>query len=155
MVEKLEKFGCVFCLVLMASVMTLASMGCAELKHNSVERVVKQLKGAKILTVQDYDKINPLDQFGWPVTMAEEPSEYDRIYPKRLKEYLGIDIKIVRLKELNQEIEKITEKEAENRNRRTSKRIRRIYNRGNGNICYRINLSTGIQFPVFFILLEF
>ncbi len=113
MVEKLEKFGRVFCLVLMASFMTLASMGCAELKHNSVERAVKQLKGAKILTVQDYDKINPLDQFGWPVTMAEEPSEYDRIYPKRLKEYLGIDIKIVRLKELNQEIEKITEKEAE------------------------------------------
>jgi len=108
-----KKFGRVFCLVLMASFMTLASMGCAELRHNSAERAAKRLNGAKILSVQDYDKINPLDQFGWPVTMAEEPSEYDRIYPKRLKEYLGMEIKIVRSKELNQEIAKITQEEAE------------------------------------------
>jgi len=47
MVKKLEKFGRVFCLVLMASVMTLASMGCAELKHNSVERAVKTIEGRK------------------------------------------------------------------------------------------------------------
>lgn len=117
MVEKLEKFGRVFCLVLMASFMTLANVGCSHLKPDLAKKpkmsdVVKRLKGAKILSVQDYDKINPLDQFGWSVTMAEEPSDYDRNYPKRLKEYLGIDIKIVRLKELNQEIDKVTEKEA-------------------------------------------
>ena len=109
-----EKFNRILCLVLIASFMTLANMGCAnQSKYNSAEKVVKQIRGAKILSVQDYDKINPLDQFGWPVTMAEEPSEYDRLYPKRLKEYLGMEIKIVRSKELNEEIAKLTQEEAE------------------------------------------
>ena len=115
----LERFSRVLCLPLMASVMTLANTAPADQLNDSSAKkpkmsdVVKRLKGAKILSVQDYDKINPLDQFGWPVTMAEKTTDYDRNYLKRLEEYLGIEVKIVRLKELNQEIETLTEKEAE------------------------------------------
>jgi len=76
------------------------------------QEVLKKLKGSKILTIQDYDKINPLDQKGWPEVNAPM-GDYDREYPERLKEYLGIDLLVTNSNELNQEIEEASEKEAE------------------------------------------
>lgn len=49
------------------------------------KEVLGKLKGSKLLTVQDYDKINPLDQGGWEEVNAPI-KDYDREYPKRLKE---------------------------------------------------------------------
>jgi hypothetical protein len=76
------------------------------------QKVLEKLRGSKLLTVQDYHKINPLDQGGWPEVNAPI-RDYDRNYPDRLKEYLGIDLLIANSKELNQEIGKVEEKEAE------------------------------------------
>ena len=76
------------------------------------EKVLEKLKKSKLLTIQDYDKINPLDQGGWPEVNAPI-KDYDLNYPGRLKEYLGISLMIARSKELNQEIGKVEEKEAE------------------------------------------
>ena len=76
------------------------------------EEVVGKLKTSKLLTVQDYAKINPLDQGGWPEVNAPI-NDYDRNYPGRLKDYLGIDLVIANSKELNQEIAKSEESKAE------------------------------------------
>ena len=74
--------------------------------------VIRKMKNAKLLTIQDYDKINPLDQKQWAEVNAPI-NDYDLNYPKRLKQYLGTDITIARSKELNQEIGKVEDKEAE------------------------------------------
>jgi len=76
------------------------------------KEVVEKLGESKLLTVQDYDKINPLDQGGWEEVNAPI-KDYDREYPKRLKEYLGIDLLIANSDELNQEIGKVSEEKAE------------------------------------------
>ena len=76
------------------------------------KEVLEKLKGTKLLTVQDYDKINPLDQGGWAEVTAPI-KDYDRNYPGRLKEYLGVDIVIANSTELNQEIGKVEEEKAE------------------------------------------
>ena len=105
-------------LTAIASLVTIANSGCADsLRTDSAQKaklldVVNKMKGAKILTIQDYDKINPLDQWGWPEVTAPM-KDYDRNYPARLKKYLGTDIVIARSDELNQEIEKVKEEKAE------------------------------------------
>jgi hypothetical protein len=74
--------------------------------------VIRKLKHAKLLTIQDYDRMNPIGLKGWHA--VEGPlDDFDKTYPGRLKEYLGIDIVIARSKELIQEIEKVEKKEAE------------------------------------------
>ena len=77
----------------------------------TAEKVLEKLKESKLLTVQDYDKINPLDQGAWAEVTAPI-KDYDRNYPGRLKEYLGIDIVIADSKELNQEMGKVEEEKA-------------------------------------------
>jgi len=81
-------------------------------KNMTAQKALEKLRKSKLLTVQDYHKINPLDQGGWPEVNAPI-RDYDRNYPDRLKEYLGIDLLIANSKELNQEIGKVEEKEAE------------------------------------------
>ena len=78
----------------------------------SVEEVRDKLKGAKIITVQDYDKINPLDQRGWSEVNAPI-NDYDRNYPKRLKEFLGVEIVKVKSDELIAQMGKVHEEKAQ------------------------------------------
>jgi len=72
--------------------------------------VVKKLNGAKIISIQDVDKINAIDQEGMSGVWGNSPvKEYDRDYPKRLKESLGIELVIVRSGELLEEMGKVEE----------------------------------------------
>lgn len=77
----------------------------------SAEKTREKLKGAKIIIIQDYDKINPLDQMGWPEVNAPI-KDYDRKYPSLLKEYLGIELVKVTSGELISEIGKVDEEKA-------------------------------------------
>jgi hypothetical protein len=74
--------------------------------------VISKLKNSKLLTIQDYDKINPIDLGGWDAVNAPV-NDYDKSYPGKLKEFLGIDLVTVRSNEYYREIEKVKEKEAE------------------------------------------
>ena len=72
--------------------------------------VIKRLNGAKIVSIQDVDKINAIDQEGMHGVWGNSPvNEYDRNYPKRLKESLGIELVIVRSGELLEEMGKVEE----------------------------------------------
>ncbi len=79
------------------------------------KEVLERLRKSRLLTIQDYDYIQPIDgRGGWGKLEAAGPTDsYDRDYSDRLEESLGLDLVIVRSKELNQEIEKVEEKEAE------------------------------------------
>jgi len=74
--------------------------------------VIRRVKNAKLLTIQDYDRIDPIGLKGW-VAVNASLDDYDKIYPNRLKESLGVEIVIARSKELIQEIEKVARKKAE------------------------------------------
>jgi len=72
--------------------------------------VLKQLDGAKIISIQDVDKINAIDQEGMRGVWGNSPvNDYDRSYPKRLKEAFGIELVIVRSGELLEEMGKADE----------------------------------------------
>lgn len=63
--------------------------------------VVKTLHGTRIISIQDVDKINAIDQEGMRGVWGNSPvNEYDRTYPRRLKDTLGIELVIVRSGEL-------------------------------------------------------
>jgi len=81
-------------------------------KYRTAQEVLEKMKGAKFINIQDYDKINPIDQGGWTEVNAPM-KDYDRQYPARLKKYLGIEMIIVRSKELIQEMEKREQEEVE------------------------------------------
>ena len=89
-----------------------ACAGTVSSRPLSVEEARHKLKGAKIITVQDYDKINPLDQRGWAEVNAPM-KDYDRNYPKRLKNYLGVEIVKVASRELIVEMGKVDELKAQ------------------------------------------
>lgn len=56
-------------------------------------KVVEKLKGTRIISIQDYDKMNAIDQEGMAGVWGDSPvNEYDRNYRKRLTEYLGITV---------------------------------------------------------------
>ena len=76
------------------------------------EEALEKLRDSRLLTIQDYDKINPLDHADWPEVNAPV-KEYDRKYPDRLRHHLGVDVVIVRSKELNEGIKRVKGKEAE------------------------------------------
>ena len=66
-----------------------------------VGEVVQKLRGAKIISIQDVDKINAIDQEGMKGVWGNSPvNEYDRDYARRLNEFLGLDLIIVRSGEL-------------------------------------------------------
>jgi hypothetical protein len=60
--------------------------------------VLKRLRGSKLITVQDHDGFNRIDQ---GVYYKVPIQDYDRQYPGMLKESLGIEIVVVRSAELN------------------------------------------------------
>jgi len=71
--------------------------------------VAQRLKTARILSIQDYDKINAIDQEGMAGVWGNSPVKpYDREYPGRLKEYLGITLTLVRSGELLEELGKVS-----------------------------------------------
>ena len=76
--------------------------------------VVNKLKGAKIISIQDVDKINAIDQEGMRGVWGNSPvNDYDRGYSKRLKESLGIELVIVRSGELLEEMAKVEDEAVE------------------------------------------
>ncbi len=76
--------------------------------------VVEKLKSARIISIQDYDKINAIDQEGMAGVWGNSPvNDYDRAYPKRLKEYLGVTLILVRSDELLAEMAKVADADAE------------------------------------------
>jgi hypothetical protein len=76
--------------------------------------VVAKLESARIISIQDYDKINAIDQEGMAGVWGNSPvNEYDRSYRKRLKEYLGVTLILVRSEELLAEMAKVGDDEAE------------------------------------------
>lgn len=69
---------------------------------------VQRLAGVKIVSIQDVDKINAIDQEGMRGVWGNSPvNDYDRAYPKRLKDYLGVELVIVRSGELLEEMAKV------------------------------------------------
>jgi len=78
----------------------------------SAEEVREALRGATIITIQDYEKINPLDQHGWEELNAPM-KDYDRNYPKRLKDSLGIEIVKVGSDELLTQMDKADDRKAQ------------------------------------------
>ncbi len=71
---------------------------------------VNRLRGAKIISIQDVDKINAIDQEGMKGVWGNSPvNEYDRDYPRRLKEFLGLELIIVRSGELLEEMSNVEE----------------------------------------------
>lgn len=72
--------------------------------------VLKRLRNSKLITIQDHDGINRIDQG----TYYDAPiGDYDRDYPGILKEHLGVEIIVVRSTELNRQVAKVTESEVE------------------------------------------
>ena len=113
---------CAFVAVLLVAavcLVTLANAGCVDwLKGEAGQEakllnVVSKLKATRVISIQDCDKINAIDQEGMRGVWGNSPvNEYDRNYAKRLKEYLGIDLIIVRSKELLEEMGKVGDTEA-------------------------------------------
>lgn len=76
--------------------------------------VLERLKGTRIISIQDYDKINAIDQEGMAGVWGDSPvNDYDRGYRPRLKEYLGIELILVRSDELLAEMAKVADGDAE------------------------------------------
>ena len=76
--------------------------------------VVEKLKQTRIISIQDYDKINAIDQEGMAGVWGNSPvNEYDRNYVPRLKEYLGVTLILVRSDELLAEMAKVAKEDAE------------------------------------------
>jgi len=79
-----------------------------------VADVLEALRGTKIVSIQDVDKINAIDQEGMRGVWGNSPvNEYDRTYAARLREFLGIELVIVRSGELLEEMSKVEDAAAE------------------------------------------
>lgn len=95
--------------ILASLVLPGTSMGDIPVKVSPAE-VIRRLNGTKIISIQDVDKINAIDQEGMRGVWGNSPvNDYDRNYPKRLKESLGIELIIVRSGELLEEMGKVEE----------------------------------------------
>jgi hypothetical protein len=76
--------------------------------------VVGILKTTRLISIQDYDKINAIDQEGMAGVWGDSPvNEYDRNYRQRLKQYLGVTVILVRSDELLAEMAKVGDEDAE------------------------------------------
>lgn len=83
-------------------------------QKSKAREVVDKLKTTRLVSIQDYDKINAIDQEGMAGVWGDSPvKEYDRNYRKRLKEYLGVEVILVRSDELLAEMAKVADKDAE------------------------------------------
>ncbi|HCO93785.1 MAG TPA: hypothetical protein DIU00_07535 [Phycisphaerales bacterium] len=74
--------------------------------------VIRRIKNTKLLTVQDYNRIDPIGLKGWGAVNAPL-DDYDKTYPSRLKKSLGVAIVVAGSKELIREIEKVAREKAE------------------------------------------
>ncbi len=108
------------CWMVMAGVVAVASAGGpAASRGESPEQakareVVERLKTTRIVSIQDYDKINAIDQEGMAGVWGNSPvKQYDREYRPRLEEYLGIQLILVRSDELLAEMAKVADEDAE------------------------------------------
>jgi hypothetical protein len=73
------------------------------------KQVLEKLGESKLLTIQDYEKVRG-DHMG----LGQDPRDYSyQDYPDRLREYLGVDVKIAGSEELNREMGNVEENEAE------------------------------------------
>lgn len=106
------QFGSAMLTVLMA----LGWMGAADGAEGrttatvAANEAVNRLRGAKIISIQDVDKINAIDQEGMKGVWGNSPvNEYDRDYSRRLKEFLGLELIIVRSGELLEEMANVEE----------------------------------------------
>ena len=72
--------------------------------------VLKRLRHSKLITIQDHDGINRIDQ---GVYYHEPMRDYDRDYPGILKKRIGTEIVVVRSAELNRQVAKVPQSEAE------------------------------------------
>jgi hypothetical protein len=78
----------------------------------TAKQPLERIRGSKILSIQDYDRIQPIDRGGWAQVDAPM-TDYDREYPERLMESLGLKLVLVRSGELIQEIERAEKFETE------------------------------------------
>ena len=82
-------------------------------QQGKAHQVLERLKGTRIISIQDYDKINAIDQEGMAGVWGDSPvNEYDRSYSDRLKEYLGVELILVRSEELLAEMAKVADEDA-------------------------------------------
>ena len=76
--------------------------------------VLAGLKSTRIISIQDYDKINAIDQEGMAGVWGDSPvNDYDRNYRPQLTQLLGVELILVRSDELLAEMAKMTQDEAE------------------------------------------
>jgi L-fucose isomerase-like protein len=77
--------------------------------------VIEKLRHCKLLTIQDYPYLQPIDgQGGWAKLAASPPpDEYDRTYFGVLKESLGVTAEVVKAVEWYAEIDKVPPQRAE------------------------------------------
>ncbi len=81
---------------------------------DKAREVVDRLKTLRLITIQDHDKINGIDQEGMAGVWGDSPiKEYDRNYRQRLKQYLGITVIVVRSDELLSEMAKVRDEDAQ------------------------------------------
>jgi hypothetical protein len=78
----------------------------------TAKQPLERIRGSKILSIQDYDRIQPIDRGGWAQVDAPM-TDYDREYPEKLMESLGLKLVLVRSGELIQEIERAEKFETE------------------------------------------
>ena len=61
------------------------------------DQALERTRGSKVLSIQDYDRIQPIDRGGWAQVDAPV-TDYDRAYPERLWESLGLELALVRVR---------------------------------------------------------
>jgi hypothetical protein len=99
---------------LAASVAASAAFGGESAEAAKARQVVEKLKTTRIISIQDYDKINAIDQEGMAGVWGNSPvNEYDRSYRPRLEESLGVKLILVRSDELLAAMAKVPKDQAE------------------------------------------
>jgi hypothetical protein len=100
--------------VLIVHVAGSVVLGADPADRGKARQVVEKLKTMRIVSIQDCDKINAIDQEGMAGVWGNSPvNEYDRNYPQRLNEYLGVSLIIVRSDELLAEMAKVAKEDAQ------------------------------------------
>jgi len=79
------------------------------------EEALEKLKGSRLLTIQDYGYVQPIDGHGsWAkLKSGDALNDYDQNYFVRLRESLGVDATVVESKELVDAIERVEQGQAE------------------------------------------
>lgn len=84
-----------------------------------IREVLEIVNRSRLLSIQDFDQIQPVEPHSNDIqpwargNLGSPVTEYDKTYPSKLKENLGLDLVIVKSKELSQEIRKVDIKKTE------------------------------------------